>query len=129
MFYVNQKSLQNLEQLFLALSDKTRLRLVGLMANGEVSVSFLAEHAGESQPKISRHLAYLRDCGIVTTRREGKWIYYGLADFTDDERAGIIESVLSVLGPSDRAIERQIERREIPVSISRADEEMEVFLL
>lgn len=68
-----------LSQLFLALSDKTRLRLLSLMASGEVSVGFLAESLGESQPKISRHLAYLRAAGIVSTRRDGKWIFYAIA--------------------------------------------------
>jgi DNA-binding transcriptional ArsR family regulator len=64
--------------LFLALSDQTRLRLLSLMMSGEVSVGFLAESLGESQPKISRHLAYLRTAGLVSTRRDGKWIYYGI---------------------------------------------------
>jgi DNA-binding transcriptional ArsR family regulator len=66
------------ENLFLALSDGTRLRLLALMADGEVSVGFLADQLGESQPKISRHLAYLRGAGLVSTRRDGKWIYYGI---------------------------------------------------
>jgi DNA-binding transcriptional ArsR family regulator len=67
-----------LENLFLALSDKTRLRLLSLMANGEVSVGYLADSLGESQPKISRHLAYLRSAELVSTRRDGKWIYYNI---------------------------------------------------
>ena len=65
-----------LETMFLALSDKTRLRLLTLMAGGEVSVGYLAEQLSDSQPKISRHLAYLRGAGLVSTRRDGKWIYY-----------------------------------------------------
>lgn len=75
---MQETALSALENLFLALSDKTRMRLLGLMASGEVSVGFLAEELGESQPKISRHLAYLRNAGLVSTRRDGKWIYYGL---------------------------------------------------
>lgn len=67
------------EKLFLALGDKTRLRLLALMADGEVPVGFLAGTLGESQPKVSRHLAYLRGAGIVETRREGKWIYYAIS--------------------------------------------------
>lgn len=69
----------SLDTLFLALSDPTRLRLISLMGDGEVSVSFLADETVESQPKISRHLAYLRECGVVETRRDGKWIYYRIA--------------------------------------------------
>ena len=75
---MDESTLNELSELFLALSDKTRLRLLGLMADGEVSVGFLADSLGESQPKISRHLAYLRTAGLVSTRRDGKWIYYGI---------------------------------------------------
>lgn len=65
-----------MENLFLALSDKTRLRILNLMRGGEICVNSFTEILGESQPKISRHLAYLKSAGIVSTRREGKWIYY-----------------------------------------------------
>lgn len=68
-----------LEKLFLALGDKTRLRLLALVADGEAPVGFLADKLGESQPKVSRHLAYLRGAGIVQTRRDGKWIYYAIS--------------------------------------------------
>ncbi|KXK06531.1 MAG: putative transcriptional regulator [Acidobacteria bacterium OLB17] len=62
--------------LFIALSDPTRLKLLRLLAADERSVSFLADSLGESQPKVSRHLAFLRDHDVVTTRRDGKHIYY-----------------------------------------------------
>ena len=75
---MDENTLDNLERLFLSLSDKTRLRLVMLMKNGEVSVGYLADSLGQSQPKISRHLAYLRNAGLVSTRRDGKWIYYAI---------------------------------------------------
>ncbi len=75
---MQDSTLIELENLFLALSDKTRLRLLSLMVNGEVSVGFLADQLSESQPKISRHLAYLRNADLVTARRDGKWIYYNL---------------------------------------------------
>ena len=80
---MENSTLMELEKLFLALSDKTRLRLLSLMADGEVPVGYLADKLGESQPKISRHLAYLRSAGLVTTRREGKWIYYGIGTQTN----------------------------------------------
>lgn len=73
------ESLDEIERIFLALSDKTRIRLVDLMSDGEVSVNFLCESLGVSQPKVSRHLAYLRTMGMVNTRRDGKWIYYSLS--------------------------------------------------
>ncbi|MGH9456687.1 MAG: ArsR/SmtB family transcription factor [Thermoanaerobaculia bacterium] len=70
----------SLADLFQALADPTRLRLVNLVAEGEICVCFLVEVLGEPQPKISRHLAYLRNAGIVEARRDGKWIHYRLAE-------------------------------------------------
>ena len=80
---MQESTLSELENLFLALSDKTRLRLLALMADGEVPVGFLAEQLGESQPKTSRHLAYLRNAGMVSARRDGKWIYYNIQQPAD----------------------------------------------
>src|ERR1043165_5224389 len=62
----------DLELLFRALADLTRLRLINLMGDNEVCVCFFVEALKMSQPKISRHLAYLRRAGIVGVRREGK---------------------------------------------------------
>ena len=64
------------ERFFQALGDKTRLRLLNLMGAQEICVCYLVEILGQSQPKISRHLAYLRRAGIVAARREGKWMHY-----------------------------------------------------
>jgi ArsR family transcriptional regulator len=69
-----------LERFFSALADRTRLRLLNLMGDGEVCVCFLVEVLGLSQPKISRHLAYLRRAGVVAARREGKWMHYRLVE-------------------------------------------------
>ena len=66
----------SLTLLFAALADSTRLRLLNLMAGREVCVCHFVEILGQSQPKISRHLAYLRQAGIVAARREGKWMHY-----------------------------------------------------
>ena len=62
----------NLVTLFEALADRTRLRLLHLMTAGEICVCYFVEVLGESQPKISRHLAYLRRAGVVAARRDGK---------------------------------------------------------
>jgi ArsR family transcriptional regulator, cadmium/lead-responsive transcriptional repressor len=62
------------------LSDPTRLRIVELVAAGEHSVGSLVEHLGMAQPKVSNHLACLRWCGFVETRREHRTVYYALAD-------------------------------------------------
>ncbi len=104
-------TLEALENLFTALSDKTRLRLLALMVAGEVSVGFLADSLGESQPKISRHLAYLRSAGLVNTRRDGKWIYYAIADQPQPSAENVLRSTLNVIaGKSAKA-----EVREVPV--------------
>jgi ArsR family transcriptional regulator len=66
----------NAERFFQALGDTTRLRLLNLMGEQEICVCYLVEILGQSQPKISRHLAYLRRAGIVAARREGKWMHY-----------------------------------------------------
>ena len=67
-----------IEFLFRALADRTRLRLLNLVADKEICVCYFVEILGMSQPKISRHLAYLRRAGIVAARRQGRWIHYRL---------------------------------------------------
>ena len=66
----------NVERVFQALGDYTRLRLLNLMGGQEICVCYFVEILGGPQPKISRHLAYLRSAGIVAARREGKWMHY-----------------------------------------------------
>jgi ArsR family transcriptional regulator len=73
---VARKSQFDLPRFFQALGDATRLRLLNLMGEQEVCVCYFVEILGEPQPKISRHLAYLRNAGIVSARREGKWMHY-----------------------------------------------------
>jgi ArsR family transcriptional regulator, arsenate/arsenite/antimonite-responsive transcriptional repressor len=66
----------NMERFFQALGDNTRLRLLNLMGEQEVCVCYFVEILGGPQPKISRHLAYLRSAGIISARREGRWMHY-----------------------------------------------------
>lgn len=67
------------DQFFKSLSDSTRLRVLVLLAReGELCVCELTHALDEIQPKISRHLALLRETGVVTDRRQGQWIYYQL---------------------------------------------------
>jgi ArsR family transcriptional regulator len=70
------KSVFNVERFFQALGDNTRLRLLNLMGDQEICVCYFVEILDQPQPKISRHLAYLRSAGIVAARREGKWMHY-----------------------------------------------------
>ena len=67
-----------IELLFRALADRTRLRLLNLIAGKEICVCYFVEILGMGQPKISRHLAYLRRAGIVAARRQGRWMHYRL---------------------------------------------------
>ena len=66
----------DIERFFQALGDKTRLRLLNLIGDQEVCVCYFVEILGGPQPKISRHLAYLRSAGLVEARRAGKWMHY-----------------------------------------------------
>ena len=82
---------------FAALSDRTRLRLLNLMNGREVCVCYFVEILGQGQPKISRHLAYLRRAGIVSARREGKWMHYRIVTPPHAGAADILRETLSVL--------------------------------
>jgi ArsR family transcriptional regulator len=87
----------DLAVLFAALADTTRLRLLNLMAGREVCVCYFVEILRQGQPKISRHLAYLRNAGIVTARREGKWMHYRICPPADAAAASILDAVLASL--------------------------------
>ena len=93
------KQLAELERLFKALADGTRLRILGLLLSGEVCVCHIHESLKIPQPKASRHLAYLRRAGLVETRREGLWIHYRLAAGTADPIADTVrQAVAHALG-------------------------------
>jgi ArsR family transcriptional regulator len=98
-----------METFFLALADKTRLRIINLIGDGEVCVCFFTETLEELQPKISRHLAYLRRAGFVKTRRDGKWIYYRLAE-PKDEAASRILSEIQAWMATDGQMQKDRER-------------------
>lgn len=73
------------EKLFRLLADPTRLRGVTLLySEGRLCVCELVHALQLSQPKVSRHLAQLRDCGLVTDERRGQWVHYRLADDLPD---------------------------------------------
>lgn len=73
------KELGAVDRLLKALADPTRLRIVGLLQDGEVCVCHIHDSLEISQPKTSRHLAYLRRAGVVATEKRGLWVYYRLA--------------------------------------------------
>ena len=68
-----------LESTYKALADATRLRILALLADGEVCVCDIHDTLRVPQPTASRHLAYLRQAGLVEARREGTWMHYRIA--------------------------------------------------
>lgn len=88
---------ENLARLFAALADPTRLRLLNLMNGREVCVCYFVEILKQSQPKISRHLAYLRKAGIVSARREGKWMHYRIERPRNAAATLVLENTLASL--------------------------------
>lgn len=88
-----RKSTFNAEKFFLALADQNRLRLLNLMGDDEICVCYFVEILNMPQPKVSRHLAYLRRAGIVSTRRDGKWVHYRVVPPPDAEAARIFSEI------------------------------------
>ncbi len=88
--------LQQMAGLFKACADQTRLRLLNLLAReGEVCVCHLVDVLGTNQPKVSRHLAYLKRAGLVSDRKEGLWVYYRLATPLAEHARRVIECLNS----------------------------------
>jgi ArsR family transcriptional regulator, arsenate/arsenite/antimonite-responsive transcriptional repressor len=87
----------SLDLLFRALADRTRLRLLNLIADKEICVCYFVEILKISQPKISRHLAYLRRAGIVAARREGRWMHYRLLAPREAVASAILKETLAHL--------------------------------
>lgn len=114
------------ELFFRALADRTRLRLINLMGADEVCVCFFVEILKTNQPKISRHLAYLRRSGIVDARREGQWMHYRIANPADADAERILKDVTDWLA-NDPEMQRDRQRLvkiccapQLPVSIQGA---------
>lgn len=101
----NDHGISDLEVFFLALADKTRLRILNLMRNGEVSVNHFTTALNVSQPKVSRHLAYLRHAGLVETRRDGKWIYYGIKTPEQANDGKVLDEILEWLSTQPQMAE------------------------
>ncbi len=87
----------DMERFFQALGDNTRLRLLNLMGSQELCVCYFVEVLGQAQPKISRHLAYLRSAGIVAARREGTWMHYRIVPPPHTGAAKILRQTLDWL--------------------------------
>lgn len=114
------------EVFFSALADRTRLRPLNLMRGDEVCVCFFVEILKTNQPKISRHLAYMRRAGIVGARRDGNWMHYRIVEPPDADAARVLTDVLAWLA-KDQEMHRDRDRLvrvccapQLPVSIKGA---------
>ncbi|HEX4950062.1 MAG TPA: metalloregulator ArsR/SmtB family transcription factor [Blastocatellia bacterium] len=106
---MSKKSEFQADKFFLALSDRTRLRLLNLMQDDEVCVCFFTEVLQAPQPTISRHLAYLRQAGVVSARREGKWMHYRIVEPPDARAAEVFRTIRAWLS-EDPELRRDRER-------------------
>jgi ArsR family transcriptional regulator len=98
--------MHELTDIAFALSDATRLRIIGALRKGEVCVCQLIELFALSPATISQHLAILREAGLITQRREGKWMYYSLATHATGDSAPATPLVSSALAWLDSVLHR-----------------------
>jgi ArsR family transcriptional regulator len=103
------KSQFDLARFFQALGDPTRLRLLNLMGDREICVCYFVEVLNSPQPKISRHLAYLRKAGIVAARREGKWMHYRIVIPPHAGAAEVLKQTMETLR-SEKAMQNDSAR-------------------
>jgi ArsR family transcriptional regulator len=88
----------SVDRMFRAFADRTRLRILYLLRPGELCVCDLVRVIGVPQPKISRHLAYLKKSGLVTARKDGFWMHYKLAPAKNAFHQKLIECLSCCLG-------------------------------
>src|SRR6266480_1631068 len=93
--------LASMDAVFKALGDPTRLRILGLLAGGEVCVCDIHQSLGIPQPRASRHLSYLRRAGLVRTRKDGLWVHYQLAPLDDKVTRALMAAVTHCLSHVD----------------------------
>lgn len=100
---VNEYGVRSLTKLFRALGDETRLRIVALLAHGELCVCHIEKALELSQPNVSRQLGILRATGVVDARRDGSWMYYSLAPQEHDSVKAMLDQLVKLFG-AERAI-------------------------
>ncbi len=103
------KDLEALTQIYSALADPTRLRILALLRDGEICVCHLHASLDVPQPTASRHLAYLRKAGLVDARRDGIWMHYRLTPIGNPVVAAVVAAALHAL--SHAAVSARDERR------------------
>lgn len=85
----------SLSKVLKALADETRLRIVALLAHGELCVCHVESALEVPQPTASRHLAILRHAGVVAARRDGCWIHYRLAEQADPASERVLQALVA----------------------------------
>ena len=105
-------AIDQLEDVFKALADKTRLRILGLLGNNEVCVCHLHDSLGVPQPTVSRHLAYLRRTGLVAARRDGVWMHYQVSKSLDPVVQNVVNAAVDALRrlPATASDRKQFQR-------------------
>lgn len=94
---MSEDNLFDMDAFFSALADNTRRRILNLIGETEVCVCFLVEVIGTNQPKISRHLAVLKEAGLVSVRRDWKWSHYRIIKPADEQAAKVFEETMKLL--------------------------------
>jgi ArsR family transcriptional regulator len=112
-------SLDALEDTYKALADRSRLRILALLVDGEVCVCDIHDTLRLPQPTASRHLAYLRRAGLVEARRDGTWMHYRMADLDPTRKAVIVAAAHAMshvagAGRDRHRFEKQVGKR-LPV--------------
>jgi ArsR family transcriptional regulator len=93
----SRAAVDQLQELFKALADSTRLRILALLGNNEVCVCHLHDSLGLPQPTVSRHLAYLRRAGLVVVRRDGVWMHYRVSSSLDPIARRVVDVAVEAL--------------------------------
>lgn len=108
----NRAAIDQLEEVFKALADKTRLRILALLGNNEVCVCHIHDSLGLPQPAVSRHLAYLRRVGLVAVRRDGVWMHYQVSRSLDPVVQRVVNAAVDTLVqvPTTNQDRRQFQR-------------------
>ena len=99
----NALDVRPLTRLFRSLGDETRLRIVALLAHGELCVCHLEAALDLNQSTASRHLGILRAAGVVDCRREGTWVYYRITEQEHATVAKALDVLTSAFG-TERAL-------------------------
>lgn len=108
----SRAAIDELENVFKALADKTRLRILALLGNNEVCVCHIHDSLGLPQPTVSRHLAYLRKAGLVAARRDGVWMHYQISRALSPLARAIVGAAVDALQrvPATNQDRRQFQR-------------------